>query len=296
MGKLDRPVVPPEPRGGEVGHVGEDPSRVEPGAHRRLVHDLRPREVEEDDRPPAPAEAFGAHEVAGRIDKRHVQAHRVGPAEKIFQGGGRADLRGELPGPDEGELGVVADDLHAKGPGGVRDPDPDRPETDDPEHPARQLEAVEPSLPFLDGPLQGFALHREPVHEAKGRQHVARRHEEPREDQLLDRVGVRAGGVEHRNTGLAQTLDGNVVDPDPGPGHRLHAVRERVRAEIRRAEEDRVRPLDLRPDSIASRREPFEPRPGDVVEHPDPEHQPERRSKSSRNATRRSTPASGIAL
>ena len=274
VGKLDRAVVAPERRRGEVGDVGEDPSRVEPGPHRLLVHHLGPREVEEDDPPPESAEPLGAHEVAGRVDEGHVQAHRVGPTEQLLERPGRPHLRRELPGPGEGELGVVADDLHAERPGGIRDPDPNRPEADDPEHPSRQLEAVELPLPLLHGPFEGLPLHVEPVHEAKRRQHVARRHEQAREDQLLDRVGVRAGRVEYRHTGLAQAGDGDVVDPHPGPGHRLHAVRKGVRTEIRGAQQDRVRPLDLRPGPVAVGREAIEPRRRDVVEHPDPEHQP----------------------
>ena len=178
-----------------------------------------------------------------------MQAHRVRAAEELFQRPGRPHLRRELPGPGEGEPGVVPDHLHSERPRRVRDPDPDRAEPDDPEHPPRQLEPVEAPLPLLHRPLQRFALHVEGVHETERRQHVARGHEQPREDQLLDRVRVGPGGVEHRRPGLAQAFDRNVVDPDPGPRHRLHAVRERGGAQVRGAEEDRVRPLDLRPRS-----------------------------------------------
>ena len=137
------------------------------------------REVEQHDPPPEPTEPLGAHEVARRVDEGHVQTHRVGPAEQLLERPGRPYLRRELPGPVEGELGVVADDLHAEGPRGVRDPDPDRPEADHAEHPPRQLEAVELPLPLLHGPFEGLPVHVEPVHETKRRQHIAGRHEQP---------------------------------------------------------------------------------------------------------------------
>ena len=94
---------------------------------------------------------------------------------------------------------------------------------------------------------------------AQRRHHVARRQQQRGEHQLLDRVGVGAGRIEHRHAARRHLGDRNVVGARAGAADRLDARRNRHRVHVVRAHEDRVRVVDRLADGVARRREAVQP-------------------------------------
>ena len=120
---------------------------------------------------------------------------------------------------------------------------------------------------------------------------IARRHQKPRDDELLDGVRVRARRVEHRHAELAQLRDGNVVRARARPADREQRVGQRHVVHLERAQQDRVGAADLGRDLVAIARQPVEARHGDAVQRADLEGRhrahPCRFAKSAMNAIER---------
>ena len=149
---------------------------------------------------------------------------------------------------------------------GIRDLDADRAEADDAERAAGQLVADELLLALLHRLLDRVIVAFERADVAPGLADVARREEQAREHQFLDRVRVRAGRIEHRDAAPAQLRDRHVVGARARARDRQHARRDLHRVHVRRAQQDRVRVADLGGDLVEIARQPLEPADGDVVE------------------------------
>ena len=152
-----------------------------------------------------------------------------------------AHLRGQPPRGVDGDLRVVADDLHAELDRRVGDQAADRAEADDAERALRQLDAGELLLPLLDARFE--VRRRRPRRardELQRRNQVARRDQHRGEHQLLDRVRVRARRVEHRHAARGSSRHRDVVGAGPGAPDRLDGRRNRHRVHVVRAHQDRV--------------------------------------------------------
>jgi hypothetical protein len=101
-------------------------------------------------------------------------------------------------------------------------------------NPAKRL------LAFLDGLVDVGRLGRQAGDEAQRRREVARGEQHAGDDQLLDRVGVRAGRVEDRDAATAQRGDRDVVGAGAGPADRLHARRDLDAVQVGRPHQDRI--------------------------------------------------------
>ena len=157
---------------------------------------------------------------------------------------------GQVPGGFHREEGVVAVDIHAQQAGGVGHQDADGTQAHHAQGLALNLGPGELALAFFHQlahlvplALQGL----DPVH---GRGDLSGGQEQGAEHQLLDGVGVGAGGVEHHHALLGTLLHRDVVDARTGPGDgqqvflQLHVVHGGG------AHQDAVGGLDLRGEGV----------------------------------------------
>ncbi len=259
------------------------------------------REVEEHPALLHQPQARLVHQPPGLIVERHVHGDHIGAGEEILERQRLLDARGELPGALHGDLRVVAEDAHAERRRGVGHLDADRAETDDPQRAAGKLEADERLLALLDRLVDRLVVAAQRAGERPGLADVARRQEQAREHELLDRVGVGARGVEDGNAAPAQLRDRNVVDARAGAPDRAHGVGNCGAVHVRRAHQNGIRALQARCDLVAVARQALQAAGADVVESQDAvlhgtTCQPWRRWKSFMKATSACTPSSGMAL
>lgn len=85
-----------------------------------------------------------------------------------------------------------------------------------------------------------IALRGERFHPLDRADNVARGHGERAEQQLLDRIGVRAGSVEHRDALRSAALNGDVVHADTGAADAQKLLIEYGVVQLGRADEKRV--------------------------------------------------------
>ncbi len=156
-------------------------------------------------------EARLVHQAARGVDQRHVHGDHVAAREQVVEAQRLLDARRQLPGALHRDLRIVAEHLHAQAERRVGHLDADRAEADDAERAARQLVADELLLALLDRLLDGVVVALESAHVAPRLADVARRQEQPRQHQFLDRVGVGARRVEHRHAAATQLRDRHVV-------------------------------------------------------------------------------------
>ncbi len=131
---------------------------------------------------------------------------------------------------------------------------------------------------------------------------VARREQHAGDDELLDRVRVRAGRVEDRHAALPKDRRPECCStPAPARATAFTLVAIGDFVHVGRAHQDRVGFGDVVRDAVEIRRQPIEAVARDVVEGLDLEHAvgsryPLRFAKSFMKSTSACTPASGIAL
>ena len=195
----------------------------------------------------------------------------IGAAEDLFHGVGPLDLSAQVPGVLHGNARVEADDVEAQAQGCVGHLNADGPQPDDTERAAGQLEADELLLAGLDGLGDLGVVALEGVGEAGCRDEVARGDEQARQDQLLDGVGVGAGGVEHGDTALGELVHRDVVGAGAGAGHGQDRVLDGGVVELGRAHQEGVGLLYGAADLVELVGQAGQARPGDGVESADAE-------------------------
>ena len=121
------------------------------------------------------------------------------------------DLAAQMPGGIDGNIGVIAVDIHAQVDGRVGDADTDGAQTDDTDLLALQLDAGKLFL-FLFRCLGDIGIVPVGTDPVDALDDVAGGQEHAGKDQLLDAVRVGTGGVEHDDSLLSAALEGNVVD------------------------------------------------------------------------------------
>ena len=184
---------------------------------------------------------------------------------------GAAHLAAEAPCGVHGEVGVIAVNGHAERGGGVRDEGANRAEPDDAEGFAAELRTDEGGLPLFD--LRGDAAAAgKGAHPLDAADNVARGKQQRAERELLDRLRVRARGVEHGNALLRAARDRDVVRADAGAGDGEQLVAENGVMELRAADEQPVRVLRLHIHCKPLRSELIEPLLRDIVHGFDLKH------------------------
>ena len=211
----------------EVADVTGQVVLVEGGDDRRLVHDLRPGEVEDDGRVLHQSQTLGGHEAARGLDKRDVDREDVSPLEDLLHRLRTLNLSRQVPGVVHGDRRVIAHHLQAEPERRVGHTHANGPQADDAEGLAGQLKTDELLLACLDRLGDLGVGSRQLMGKAGGGNEVARGDEQTGQDQLLDRVGVGARGVEDRNTSLGHLGNRDVVRPGAGTGDSPDGLRDR---------------------------------------------------------------------
>ena len=200
--------------------------------HRRVVDDALAGEVEQHRVFLHGRQLGGADQIPGGVQQRQMQGDVIRPREQRFQAGHGGHLAGQPPGGVHAQRRVIADHVHVQGQGGVRHPRTDRAQPHHAQGAAAQLAALEVLLALFHLAVQvRFAVRAQPGHPVQPLAQVARGQQQAGHHQLLDRVGVGAGSVEHRNTPRTAVGHVDVIDAGAGAGHGFHRRRDVVAAE-----------------------------------------------------------------
>ena len=171
---------------------------------------------------------------------------------------------GKAPGRIHRQIGIVAVHIHTQGFGGVGHQAADGAQADD-----TQLFTLD-----FGARKGGFALFHQLAHlclalEGLGPldagNHLAGADDHAGDHQLLHRVGVGAGGVEHHDAGFAALVHRNVVDAGARPGDGLEGIGERHIVHGGGADHDAVRVLHLAAHGVG-RAEPVGAARGNLVQ------------------------------
>ena len=230
--------------GGEVGHVAGHLAGVEGLQQGVGVDQLAAGIVQQLDTVFAEGQRLGVDGVLGGGQIGHMDGDVVAERQHIVQVDAVVDLTAQIPRSIDGDVGVVAVDLHAQLDGTVGDAGADGTQTDDAEGLALDLVAHELLLALLyalcHGGISGKALR--PLGSGG---HVAAACDEHSDDQLGHGVGVGAGGVEDHDALLTAPVEGDVVNACTGAGDGQQTVVEGSVQQVSAADEDAVRGVSV---------------------------------------------------
>ena len=202
---------------GKIGDVGSDLAGLQSLGHGLFVHKSVSGKIEEMNAVLHLCDAFPVNHLFRGFHVGHMNGDKVAVLIDLVDGLGVADAPDQLPGSVDGQIGIVAVDIHAQLLGGVGHVDADGAKADDAQSLALDLVARESllglfrSLAYVGigdiGPDPFCA-----AHDVTGRQ------DQTGDDQLLDGVGVGAGCIEYDNAFLSAALQGDIVDAGAGTG------------------------------------------------------------------------------
>ena len=177
---------------------------------------------------------------AGLIVERQVQRDVIAGGVDLFQAFDPADLARQMPGGVNREIGVVAENLHPQTLNRcVCHHDPDRTQADDAEGLAHQLRPDKLLLALLDQLLNPLGmLLMQAFEPAVGVDNPPSGEQQPAEHQLLDGVGVGAGGIEDGNALLGAAVYRDVVVSRARTCDRHQLGRKFCREQVGRAHKD----------------------------------------------------------
>ena len=224
----------------EVGHIARNLPALNGGKERVVVHKLAAGKVQNAHAGLHLRKRFGV-QVVERL-RRGVDVHGeiVARAEENVEIRDVLDLARKVPRGIDREIRIVPAHLHIELERGVRHARSDRAETDDAEALAGYLRPGKGVLPLFHERRDLIALRGEGFHPLDRADNVARGHRESAQQQLLDRIGVRAGGVEHCDALGGAALDGDVVHADTGAADAQKLLIEYGVVQLGRADEKRV--------------------------------------------------------
>ena len=171
--------------------------------------------------------------------------------EDLLPADGVPHAAGEAPGRIDRQERVEAVHLHPEGMGGVGHQTADGAQADNTQLLTLDFGAGKLRLAFFHQlgdfgtlALQGFGPF-------DGIDNFAGRDEHPGEDQLLDGVGVGAGGVEHHDAGFAAAVKRDIVDAGPSTGDGEQGLRQLRLVQGGGPHQNAVRFGDIVPDGIS---------------------------------------------
>ena len=193
--------------------------------HGLLVDQGVAGKVEEDHAVLGLRDLVAADHATGAVVGGHVDGDVVGVLEDVGQTAHVMHVVVEAEGRHGGEVRVETEHVHAQAPAGVGDHGADGAEADDAQGLAGDLGAAELVLGLLGGFAHVLVLGvaGDPLGAADD---VARGQQHACHDQLLDGIGVGAGGVEDHDALLGAALQRDVVDAGAGAGDGQEALGE----------------------------------------------------------------------
>ena len=170
-----------------------------------------------------------------------MQTDKIGALDEIVNAGRPAHLRGQSPGRFDGNVRVVADDIHAELDSRFGQFGADGAQADNAQRAAPQFVADEALFARLDLLLQRFIIADQPADEAQCRKEIARAHQHAGDHQFLDGIGVSAGCIENDDALFAHRFDRNVISPSAGASDAQYAGGDRHFVHILRTDKDGIR-------------------------------------------------------
>ena len=224
---------------GEVGHIAGHFAGVKGFQQGVGVHQLTAGVVQQLDTVLAEGQRLGIDGVLGGGQIRHMDGDVVAEGQHIIQVDAVTDLTAQVPRGINGDIGVIAVDLHPQLDGAVGDAGTDGPQADDAEGLALDLVAHELLFALLHalchGGVAGKAL--SPL---GGSSHIAAACDEHTDDQFRHSVGVGTGRVEHHDALLTAPVERNIVDTGTGAGNGQQVVIEGGVQQVGAADKDAV--------------------------------------------------------
>ena len=230
--------------GGKVGHIRRDLAALERRRHGLGVDQLAARKIDDAHAVLHLLDRFCADGVAGIRVERHMDGDIVAVCENLVQLGDMLDRARQRQRAVNRQERVVAPDLHVETDGRVRNLDADRAEADNAQLLARDLRAC----------IGRLALFRRRADVRRAREgldpvcalyHLAGGQQQRAHNQFLDRVRVRARGVEHHDALFRAAVERDVVHARARARDALERLRELHVVQLGRADEDRVIVLEI---------------------------------------------------
>ena len=232
---------------GEVGHVAGDLAGIHGLQQGGGVHQLTAGIVQDLHAVLAQGQGLGIDGVLGGGQVGHMDGDVVAQGEHVVQVHAVVYLAAQVPGGVNGDVGVVAVDLHAQRNGAVGHAGADGTQTDDAQRLALDLVAHELLLALFHalghGGIPGKALR--PL---GGGGHIAAARDQHPDDQFGHGVGVGTGGVEHHDALLTAAVQRDVVDTGTGAGNGQQVVVEGGVQQVGAAHKDAVRRVGVHRD------------------------------------------------
>ena len=286
---------------GKVGDVAGHPAALQGLDQVLIIDQAAPGQVDEPHAALHHLEGAGVDHALGVPVEGQVEGDVVAVFIDGLQVVCPLNHAGEGEGRVHGQEGVVAPHGHAQLGGDIGHLDADGSQTHHAQGLALDFWAHKLALALLHrffyvGPRGGLFLHpgRAAHHVPGGEQHGA-------DDQLLDGVGVGAGGVEHGDARLGAAVDGDIVGARARPGDGPQILREYVLVHVRRADQDAVLILHVGADGKAALVQHGQAGRGNFIQRFDAVHvwfAPSQLflSKALINSHNFSTPSTGMAL
>ena len=233
--------------GGEVGHVAGHLAAVHGFQQGGGVHQLAAGVVQDLDAVLAQGKGLGVDGVLGGGQVGHMDGDVVAQGQHIVQVYAVVHLTAQVPCGFNGDVGVVAVDLHAQLDGAVCHPGADGTQTDDAKGLA--LDLVAHKLLFaLFHALSHGGVTSQSLTPLGGGCHVAAARNEHPDDQLCHGVGVGTRGVEHHDALLAAALQRDVVHTRTGAGDSQQIIVEGGVQKVGAAHQNTVRGVGIHRD------------------------------------------------
>ena len=281
--------------GGEVGHVAGDPAVLQRLQQGGGVHQLAAGVVQDLHAVLAQGQRLGVDGVLGGGQIGHMDGDVVAQGEHVVQVHAVVDLAAQVPGGINGDVGVVAVDLHAQRNGAVGHAGADGTQTDDAQRLALDLVAHELLFALFHAFGQS-GVARKALRPLGGGGHIAAAGNEHPDDQLSHGVGVGTGGVEDHDALLAAAVQRDVVHTGTGAGNGQQILVEGGVQQVGAADEDSVRRVGTHRDVKKVFVQLRQAHRADGVQGFDGKHYAFSFRNCSMKSTSLSTPSAGMAL
>ena len=247
MGGADDARLAQQGFGGEVGHVAGDFAGLQRIQQGGGVHQLAAGIVQDLHAVLAQGKGLGVDGVLGGGQVGHMDGDVVAQREHVVQVHAVVHLAAQVPCGVDGDVGVVAVDLHAQRNGAVGHAGADGTQTDDAQRLALDLVADE-LLFALFHALGHGGIPRKALRPLGGGGHIAAARDQHPDDQFGHGVGVGTGGVEDHDALLAATVQRDVVHTGTGAGNGQQVVVEGGVQQVGAAHKDAVRRVGVHRD------------------------------------------------
>ncbi len=250
VGQCDGARVAMDRRAREIAHITAQALGGQRRQQRVVVDHSFAREVQEHRTRAHRLQRLGVDQVLGGGHQRHVDADEMRSLQQFGHRVRLADLSRQAPGGIDGDVGVVADHVHAQPDRRVGDQAADAAQSDHPKRVPGELEPRKCLLAVFDPRVHVGVAGVQAGDELQCGRQIARGHQHAGQHKFLDRVGVGARCVEHRHAARAHRRHRDVVRARARAPDGPHRARDGQRVHVGGAHENGVGIGDVLADFI----------------------------------------------